>query len=81
MQSILSELTETVGEGNEGKAFEALGVTLNGEHIAQHAFVSGLLAVEVLVTGSLPAAMITQVGLHQHVLCCIAHCHLERFML
>ena len=59
MQRVVSELTETVGEGN---AVKALGLTLNGEHVVQHALVSGLLALEVLVTGSLPAAMLTQVG-------------------
>ncbi|KAL3133978.1 hypothetical protein ABBQ32_008419 [Trebouxia sp. C0010 RCD-2024] len=35
-------------------------VPLSGERISQHALVSALLALEVLVTGSLPAAMLTQ---------------------
>lgn len=71
--SIVSELTETVGEGN---VLKALGLTLNGERVAQHALVSGLLALEVLVTGSLPAAMLTQV-VHRQGLCCVAPCHLQ----
>ena len=75
LQSIVSELTETVSEGN---VLKALGLTLNGERVAQHALVSGLLALEVLVTGSLPASMLTQVRVHQQVLCCIAPCHLYR---
>ncbi|KAL3143529.1 hypothetical protein ABBQ38_002328 [Trebouxia sp. C0009 RCD-2024] len=35
-------------------------VPLSGERISQHALVSALLALEVLVTGSLPGAMLTQ---------------------
>lgn len=39
-------------------------VPLSGERISQHALVSALLALEVLVTGSLPAAMLTQASMH-----------------
>lgn len=39
-------------------------VPLSGERISQHALVSALLALEVLVTGSLPGAMLTQVRMH-----------------
>ena len=66
LQRVVSEMTEVVGEGN---ALKLLGLTVNGEHVLQHAFVSGLLALEVLVTGSLPSAMITQVG-SASMLCC-----------
>lgn len=58
MEESVSQLTEAVGED---QSLQALGLTLNGERVAQHALVSGLLALEVLVTGSLPAAMLTQV--------------------
>lgn len=40
---------------------KALGVSWSGERISQHALVSALLALQVLVTGSLPGAMLTQV--------------------
>ena len=37
------------------------------ERVSQHLFVSALLALQVLVTGSLPGAMLTQVSMHFHV--------------
>lgn len=73
MEESVSQLTDAAGEE---LSLQALGLTLNGERVAQHALVSGLLALEVLVTGSLPAAMLTQVCsapgsfLHFEVQCC-----------
>ena len=36
----------------------------SGERVFQHALVSALLGLEVMVTGSLPGAMLTQVSMH-----------------
>ena len=73
MEESVTQLTDAVGEE---RSLQALGLTLNGERVAQHALVSGLLALEVLVTGSLPAAILTQVCSasrscrHWEVQCC-----------
>ena len=61
----VQEYGETFGEPSTFKEmsimWKALGVSLDGERIAQHALISAVLAAETLVTGSLPAAMLTQV--------------------
>ena len=61
----MSQYKDAMGEPDSilgiSNMLRALGVPSSGERIAQHTLVSGLLALEVLVTNSLPAAMLTQV--------------------
>lgn len=73
MEESVTQFTDAVGED---QSVRVLRLSLNGERVAQHALISGLLALEVLVTGSLPAAMLTQVwrapGSFLHLKCSAA---------
>lgn len=56
------ELTSSQSDGN-GPTFKR-AMPFSGERVSQHLLVSALLALQVLVTRSLPGAMLTQVSMH-----------------
>ena len=73
----MSEYEETVEEPSSVQGmlnmYKALGLSLSRERIAQHALISAVLAVQVLVVGSLPAAMLTQVRDASRCCCYMGH--------
>lgn len=73
----MSDYEETVEEPSSVQGmlnmYKALGLSMSGERIAQHALISAVLAVQVLVVGSLPAAMLTQVRDASRCCCYMGH--------
>ena len=69
----MTEYAKTVGEPNTPrgllKMMKALGLSWSVGRISQHALVSLLLALQVLVTGCLPGAMFTEVSMHVRCTC------------
>ena len=73
LDTAMTEYAKTVGEPNTTggllKMLKTLGLSWSVERILQHAFVSLLLALQVLVAGSLPGAMLTEVSMHVNGTC------------
>lgn len=70
----MTEYAKTYGEPGGFRALlkmmKALGLSWSVERMSQHALVSLLLALQFLVTGSLPGAMLTEVSRHVVTVLC-----------
>lgn len=70
MKRIEKDLRETIDSSgeltNSNWHTYKLALPFSGERVLQHLLVSALLALQVLVTRSLPGAMLTQVSMYSN---------------
>lgn len=64
MKRIDKDFTEIID--SSGELTFKLALPFSGERVLQHLLVSALLALQVLVTKSLPGAMLTQVSMYSN---------------